>query len=127
VHTADIPALDPRSWTMPLASQHAKAVAVSIDILDEDHSLGIAMRRLATDARLRETIGANARELWADRFTFEKLVQGYQGVIEQTILTPLARRDTAALPAHLRAHGAEYAETLVREVLGPEYHFRDAD
>jgi hypothetical protein len=126
VHTADLPALDPRTWTMPLAREGAKPVAVAIDILDEDHSLGLAMRRLAADSRLRETIGANARELWSQRFTLERMAVAYLEVIDRTRQTPVARRTTASLPAHLRLEGAEYAEELVKEILGPEYHFRDA-
>jgi hypothetical protein len=127
VHMADIPALDPRSWTVPMASENARPVTVAIDILDEDHSLDLAMRRLATDARLRETIGANARELWAERFTLTKMVEGYRESIEQALRTAAGARDTAGLPAHQRASGAEYAEASVREILGTEYHFRDAD
>ena len=59
------PSLDPRTWTVNEAvgsSRDAAArrrraarastqpVAIAIDILDEDHSLRLAMRRLATDA-----------------------------------------------------------------------------
>jgi hypothetical protein len=31
------------------------------------------------------------------------------------------------LPLHLRSSGSEHAEALIREVLGSEYHLRDAD
>jgi hypothetical protein len=31
------------------------------------------------------------------------------------------------LPEHLRTTGAEHAESLVKEILGSEYHLRDAD
>jgi glycosyltransferase involved in cell wall biosynthesis len=127
VHTAVIPALDPRSWTLSLARENAKPVTVAIDILDEDHSLGLAIRRLAIDARLRDTIGANARELWAERFTLDRMRDRYLEVIEQTLRTPVPLRNAAVLPAHLRADGFEYADALVREILGPEYHFRDGD
>ncbi len=37
---------------------------VSIDILDEDHSLELAMRRLALDAPLRERLGAPRGAVW---------------------------------------------------------------
>ena len=80
-HLADVPSLDPRTWTVdwpgsafgirdpearrdaelrlgrgsPLKPNRARIpipdpVCVAIDILDEDHSLRLAMRRLATDA-----------------------------------------------------------------------------
>ncbi len=75
VHTSDIPALDPRTWTLLHAPQPDSGqggrkksgpvdpVCVSIDIVDEDHSLRLAMRRLATDARLRASLGRRARRL----------------------------------------------------------------
>ena len=88
VHTVDIPTLDPRNWSV-LASPNAgtskdkrdlesetKPVGVSIDILDEDHSLTLAMRRLATDEGLRARLGANARELWQRRFRLEAMAAG---------------------------------------------------
>jgi hypothetical protein len=28
---------------------------------------------------------------------------------------------------HLRSSGTEHAESLVKEIMGPEYHLRDAD
>ncbi len=67
VHTVDVPAQDPRTWEVLHAAVHpgsasprdggAPAVCVSLDILDEDHSLRLAMRRLAKDADLRAELG----------------------------------------------------------------------
>jgi glycosyltransferase involved in cell wall biosynthesis len=106
----------------------AKPVGVSIDILDEDHSLKLAIRRLATDEKLRATLGANARALWMERFRLERMVAGYQAAMTQAMETISPRAGIhAALPEHLRSTGAEHAESLVREILGSEYHFRDAD
>ncbi len=88
-HLGDVPSLDPRTWTenglsalgfglweeetkanasgasapKPKA-QSPKPVCVAIDILDEDHSLRLAMRRLASDGSLREQLGRAAREWW---------------------------------------------------------------
>ena len=53
---------------------------MSIDILDEDHSLKLAIRRLATDEKLRVMLGSNARALWSERFRLEGMVAGYQRV-----------------------------------------------
>ena len=138
VHTVDVPTLDPRNWALLAAPaktvvssgpmSEADAIGVSIDILDEMHSLKIAMRRLGTNRELRSTLGANAQALWANQFCLEAMVEGYQRVIAEALTTGL-RHDTSGvqLPAHLRATGIEHAESLVREILGPEYHFRDAD
>jgi glycosyltransferase involved in cell wall biosynthesis len=156
VHTIDVPTLDPRNWSVlaglkasTTEERHAKAgtttdaartrgtgsepgearpVGVSIDILDEGHSLKLAIRRLATDEKLRLMLGSNARALWSERFRLESMVTGYQGVITQLLQAPAAdATELKTLPLHLRASGAEHAESLVREIVGPEYHLPDAD
>jgi glycosyltransferase involved in cell wall biosynthesis len=140
VHTIDVPTLDPRNWSVLAGlkdgtttdagetASEAKPVGVSIDILDEGHSLKLAIRRLAADDKLRATLGSNAKALWAERFRLERMAAGYQSVIAQLLQTVPARAGgLKTLPLHLRASGAEHAESLVREILGPEYHLRDAD
>ena len=152
VHTVDVPTLDPRNWSVlaglsavvrrdPASfgetgttmdavetASDAKPVGVSIDILDEGHSLKLAIRRLATDEKLRATLGSNARALWAERFRLEGMVAGYQRVIAQLLQAPPERADRlTTLPLHLRSSGAEHAESIVKEILGSEYHLRDAD
>ena len=147
VHTVDVPTLDPRNWSVlaglkastttdignlwadhEQATSEARPVGVSIDILDESHSLKVAIRRLATDEKLRAMLGSNARALWAERFRLEGMVAGYQRVLAQLLqAAPERPQGLKGLPLHLRAHGAEHAESLVREIVGPEYHLRDAD
>jgi len=61
---ADRPMMDPRSWQAPAAHT---PIGVAIDILDEDHSLRLALYRLACDTPLRERLGIAAREYWRDR------------------------------------------------------------
>ena len=102
-------------------------VGVSIDVLDEDHSLRLAMRRLAMDAALRETLGSNAQSLWAARHRLDAMVGGYREAIALALQTPAAAGASSTFPLHLRSTGAEHAEALVREILGSEYHLRDAD
>jgi glycosyltransferase involved in cell wall biosynthesis len=135
VHTADIPTLDPRNWSvleaapdMPVADlkvgttretetkRTAEPVGVSIDILDEDHSLKLAMRRLATDAPLRTRLGNNARQLWLRRFQLDRMADGYREVIETALASPLPDASIRAhLPAHFVEHGTEHAERVLRE------------
>lgn len=151
VHTVDVPTLDPRNWSVldarlksrstelksateepsteqePLPDQIGP-VGVSIDILDEGHSLKLAIRRLATDEKLRATFGANARTIWNERFRLEGMVAGYQRVIAQLLEAASKRTGPrTTLPLHLRSSGAEHAESIVRGILGSEYHLRDAD
>lgn len=136
VHTVDVPTLDPRDWSVldarlksrPTDAKSIGPVGVSIDILDEEHSLKLAMRRLATDDTLRAALGSNARALWAEKFRLDGMVAGYRKAIAIALQTKTADRDVrATLPLHLRSSGAEHAESLVSEILGSEYHLRDAD
>jgi len=109
-------------------TSEAKPVGVSIDILDEGHSLKLAIRRLATDEKLRAALGSNARALWSERFRLQGMVEGYQDAIARALQTKTRAFETRAiLPLHLRSSGAEHAESLVNEILGSEYHLRDAD
>ena len=96
VHTVDVPTLDPRNWALLVAPaetnaalggpvSEADAIGVSIDILDEMHSLKLAMRRLGTNRELRSTLGANAQTLWANQFRLETMVEGYQRVIARGV------------------------------------------
>jgi len=98
-HLGDVPSLDPRTWKMnglwaessgsvaPVTSvlkpkaQSPKPVCVAIDILDEDHSLRLAMRRLATDADLRATLGRAGQEFWGHEHSLERMVEDYERVI----------------------------------------------
>ena len=120
VTTTDVPSLDPRNWTVldgapslvPLPPD--RAVAISIDILDEDHSLRLAMRRIARDPALRQTLGANARAHWTAHHTLEVMTGDYVRALEYTMdAAPSPAR--SALPRHLLADGTSLAlETLGR-------------
>jgi len=124
VHTADVPALDPRSWSIFTGGA---PVGVSIDILDEHHSLKLAIRRLASDEKLRSALGANARRLWTERFQVERMARGYQEVIDLVLQAGPEADGPTELPRHLRTDGTEHAASLVREITGSEYYLRDAD
>jgi hypothetical protein len=109
-HMADVPALDPRTWTPPQSAATAPPVAVSIDILDEDHSLRLAMRRLAGDADLRRRLGRAASAYWERNHSVDRMVDDYRRVIPLALATPAPAVD---LPAHLRADGtARLAQLL---------------
>ena len=60
--TADWPALDPQTW-QPRGPGVEAPIVVSVDPLDEEHSLGLALARLSADAALRTRLGT-AAELW---------------------------------------------------------------
>jgi glycosyltransferase involved in cell wall biosynthesis len=96
-HLWDVPSLDPRSWTPNSAGVRAP-VTVAIDILDEDHSLRLAMQRLGTDAALRVALGSAARDYWRREHSLERSVADYERVIARAAATPAPQ---PALPAHL--------------------------
>ena len=108
VHASDVPALDPRDWTVagrPAArdadGNPIDPVAVAIDILDEDHSLALAVARLAADHALRAELGRAARNLRAARYTFDRMAVGYQRAIGNACRATYDEARRAHLPAHL--------------------------
>ena len=112
-HQSDLATLDPRNWTV----QHGLAdlaaptpVAVAIDILDEDHSLGLALRRLTVDAALRQQLGHAARGHWAAQHRLDHMAGDYEHALAAAAaLEP----GTAALPRHLRPNPLAHAQTLI--------------
>jgi glycosyltransferase involved in cell wall biosynthesis len=124
VHLVDLPTLDPRTWEVQVASPAAadatrvwrreEAIAVSIDILDEDHSLAIAMRRLALDAGLRAGLGAAARRHWAAGHTVEHMAADYERAMEAAAAAPAY--PARPLPPHATSDGTALARRLAAEV-----------
>src|SRR5207237_8071644 len=79
-----------------------EAVCVGIDILDEDHSLRIAMRRLAVDADLRATLGGAARAWWQREHSVDAMVDDYLWAMARAVERAAP---AVELPAHLRDDG----------------------
>jgi glycosyltransferase involved in cell wall biosynthesis len=117
-HTADVPSLDPRSWTVahsrPTGHRPPSPVTVGIDILDEAHSLRLAMRRLATDAALRAELGAAAAAHWHRDHSLERMVGDYRRAIARAMERPATTAAAANWPAHLTDRG----DRLLNELLG---------
>ena len=110
---ADLPTLDPRSWTVVHAQptlMPLEPVAVSIDILDEGHSLTLALKRLTTDAALRARVGAAARAHWAAGHTVEHMASAYEQMLRDAAALP---DPVVTLPAHLRPDPTAFARGLV--------------
>ena len=116
----DIPALDPHDWQLrPLATADgevgdptAEAACVSIDLLDESHSLCLAMSRLASHPTLREKLGRGAQHLWEQRFSFDRLAKEFADSIQRAVEVPLSEVQSPVLD-HLRADGTTHARTLL--------------
>lgn len=117
-HTCEVPALDPRSWTTlppspPASADPGVAVCVAIDILDEQHSLGLAMRRLACDEALRRELGTRARAYWQRQHTLERMADDYELAIAAALQRP--DPDRSHLPAHLISDGTALTGKIVEK------------
>jgi glycosyltransferase involved in cell wall biosynthesis len=130
-HLAHVPSLDPRTWRIRsgsgmrnAGSAHLEeragirdpatitAVTVAIDILDEDHSLRLAMRRLAIDAALRAELGAAGRRYWAEEHSMPRMVEDYR----RALATAAARPSPAGpLPPHLVDDGGRVLRRVLAE------------
>jgi glycosyltransferase involved in cell wall biosynthesis len=110
VHTANVPSLDPRTWTVPQSHSEREPVTVAIDLLDEDHSLRLAMRRLATDADLRDRLGRAAAAYWDREHSLPRMIDDYHRLIAGAQQRPAP---LVTLPAHLRTAGGERLEQLL--------------
>jgi glycosyltransferase involved in cell wall biosynthesis len=122
-HQVEVPTLDPRTWEVQRAwrpgqpvARAAGAVAVAIDILDEDHSLGLAMRRLALDEPLRAALGTAARAWWEARHTLGHMVEGYEVALNAAAAAPSTPPRHRELPAHLLDSARETLERICGEM-----------
>jgi glycosyltransferase involved in cell wall biosynthesis len=115
-HLEDVPSLDPRTWTarafQPSTSNFQPPVCVAVDILDEDHSLRLAMRRLAQDAELRERLGRAAQAWWQREHALEVMVEDYVRAIAEAAARPAPQ---VTLPPHMRSDG----DSRLRSLLAP--------
>jgi glycosyltransferase involved in cell wall biosynthesis len=114
-HMADVPSIDPRTWRSNAPGGEAPCT-VAIDILDEDHSLRLAMRRLATDASLRASLGRAARQYWLDKHSIDVMVAGYRTLIAEALDISIA---AAPLPPHLVQDGGDTLRRLAMEFTVP--------
>ena len=98
----------PRTATPPAP------VTVAIDILDEDHSLRLAMRRLATDGSLREQLGRAGQAYWQREHSIEVMVDDYVRIIEEAVSRPAGTpMDAPDVPAHLHDSGDRRLRALL--------------
>ncbi|MEO7191127.1 MAG: glycosyltransferase family 4 protein [Vicinamibacterales bacterium] len=110
-HQAHVPAFDPRTW-MPLDPEsRRRPVTIAIDLLDEEHSLRLAMDRLATDEDLRASLGIAGRTYWEQHHSPARMMDDYERVL--TRAAALAGPDV--LPAPFATDPLDHA----RELLAP--------
>jgi glycosyltransferase involved in cell wall biosynthesis len=112
VHLADVPTLDPRDWRVLDAGGLGvrPPVAVSVDVLDEEHSLRLAIERLCADSPLRARLGQAGRQWWSEHHRLEDMAAAYERLLTRAHALPPPRVD---LPAHLVDDGVSHTRRLL--------------
>jgi glycosyltransferase involved in cell wall biosynthesis len=117
-HLGAVPTLDPRGWRLlDTCGNGREPVAVSIDVLDEEHSLQLALERLATDPALRERIGRAGLEWWRAHHQLEAMAAAYEETLHATARAPIP---SPSLPPHLTDDGTRQLESIVRAFGGSD-------
>ena len=109
-HLVDIPTIEPRG---PRASAAAMdPVAIAIDLLDEDESLLLAMRRLADEPRLREDLGRAGHAYWSAHHTLDVMAGDYERLMAQAAARPAPV--VTDLPSHFTDHRPDTARATTK-------------
>jgi hypothetical protein len=106
------PMLDPQTWQPRGLLTSAAPAAISIDPRDEEHSLMLAIKRLAGDAGLRAGIG-NAARNWAAQHANVRAA----GIAWASVLDDVHHRSPPARPAELPCHLAADGTARLRQLL----------
>jgi hypothetical protein len=112
--TADWPSLDPQTWQQRGARSALSPMCISIDPRDEEHSLMLTLKRLASDAELLRQVGAAGHDYWRAHATVEHMVAAFEAVLQESI-TMAPPRPSDLLP-HLSADGTEKARAILAEL-----------
>jgi hypothetical protein len=110
--TADWPALDPQTWKPRGIVPVGTPIAVTIDPADEVHSLMLSMRRLASDAPLREQLGNAAQAWWRGHATSAHAASAWNQILLEAVSLAPPPRPTH-WPKHLGADGTELTRTIL--------------
>jgi hypothetical protein len=113
--TADWPSLDPQTWRERQSFGSRPPICVSLDLRDEEHSLMMAMRRLAADVPLRERLAAAAETCWRAHHAPERVAPLFEGILQETVATMPPPRPPG-WPAHLNADGTARAREILSEL-----------
>jgi glycosyltransferase involved in cell wall biosynthesis len=117
---SDLSNREPRTANSDLSNREPRTanrdmiepVCVAIDILDEQHSLRLAMRRLATDPELRATLGAAGRRYWEREHSMPQMLEDYERILADAAGRPAPH---ITLPHHLVTNGDRLLNQLLEE------------
>lgn len=113
-HTAAWPAFDPQSWQPRGFDRGVAPIVVSLDPRDEEHSLVLALRRLAAEPALRVALGETARAWWQSHATAAHAAAAWDAALADAVtLAPPPR--PADWPVHLMRDGTGRARAILGE------------
>jgi hypothetical protein len=112
--TAQWPAIDPQTWRSRGLLVEEPPIAVTVDPRDEEHSLMLAVRRLASDAAMRQQLGRAARTWWAAHATPRHATAAWAAILEEAATLP-ALPQGEHWPKPFVLDGTELARELLRE------------
>jgi hypothetical protein len=106
--TAGWPALDPQTW-LPRGFGTGSPIAISLDPRDEEHSLMLALVRLAADPSLVRALGDAGRTWWQANATIDHAVAAWELVLQEAVTLAPASRQAVA-------DGSEHAREILAEI-----------
>ena len=112
--SAGWPLLDPQTWQPRGFDAGAAPIAISIDPRDEEHSLVLALRRLARDASLRTQLAEAGARWWAQRATLAQATAAWAAILHDAATLDAPARPSG-WPPHLTADGTERTRELLGE------------
>ena len=112
--TAGWPTLDPQTWQPRGFDPRQAPIAIAIDPRDEEHSLALALRRLAVDRSFADDLGRAAQAWWAGHATVSHATAAWEAVIEDAASLPPPDRPPG-WPRHLSADGSDRARDILGE------------
>jgi glycosyltransferase involved in cell wall biosynthesis len=115
-YLGDVPTLDPRGWhQLDISARDASRlpVAVSIELIDELHSLELALDRLAGDPSVRASLGIVARGWWQRHHQLSAMAAAYDRVLQAGVSTP---SPACTVPPHLIDDGWRRGRSIGEEM-----------
>jgi hypothetical protein len=121
VSTAAWPTFDPQTWLSRGLAADGDPIAIAIDPRDEEHSLAIALRRLASDTALRDRLRHAAYRWWQQHATLQHAATAWRRILAEAATLP-APSLPSGFPAHLTADGTARAREILAD-FGVEVDF----
>ena len=107
-HLVDIPTIDPVGRRV--SPPYAEPVAMAVDLLEEHESLVLAMRALAGDPLLRDSLGRAGHAYWKTHHSIDVMVRDYERLIERAAASPVPT--VTDLPPHFTDDHSTLARTI---------------